>query len=268
MIIEPNVGDRLSSAERNLREGVDIVFGPVGWKKQKFQTWTTEWESLGLVWNTKSCTVEMTASKLLGAAEILEEIVDMESIPLKAVQSILGKLRHLSSCVPVAKAFVQRLQILVNKAVQKDEEWILNFKLCRLDVQFWIEHLREVDFSAWPLEAFGSSGTASAVWTCGVLNNGPMVYWNGKECSVLFEGKLNLTLECYIWLVWKATFRWMEEIRRLDTRVPLIMLLVPSVSWANAINKGNAVKQGAQDALSSLDIERPTWVVGKRIQAV
>ena len=262
VIIEPNVGDRLVLAEQNLREGVDIVFGPVGWKKQKFQTWTTEWESLGLLWNTKSCTVEMTSSKLLGAAEILEEIVNMESIPLKAVQSILGKLRHLSSCVPVAKAFVQRLQQLVNTAVREEEEWIFNFKLSRPDVQFWIKHLREVDFSAWPLEAFGTSGTAAAIWTCGVLNNGPMVYWNGKECSILFEGKSNLSLEGFIWLVWKATHRWMEEIRGLNTRVPLIMLLVPSVTWANAINKGNAVKQGAQDALralASLQLKNRIW---------
>ena len=262
VIIEPNLGDRLVLAEQRLREGVDIVFGSVGWKKEKFQTWTSKWESLGLIWNTKTCTVEMTKSKLLGAAEILEEIEFMESIPLKAVQSILGKLRHLSSCVPVAKAFVQRLQVLVNDAVRNEEDWIFNFKLCRQDIQFWIKHLKEVDFSAWPLEAFGTSGTASAVWTCGVLNHRPMVYWNGKECSLLFEGRPNVTLEGYIWLVWRATWKWMDMIRQMGIRVPLIILLVPSVAWAEAINKGNAVRLGAQEALralASLQMRQRIW---------
>ena len=261
-IIEPNVGTRLVEAEQRLRNAVKVVFGNVGWKKEKFQTWTTEWESLGLLWNTKTCTVEMTRSKLLGAAEILEEILDLDTIPLKAVQSILGKLRHLSSCVPVAKAFVQRLQFVVNEAVRANKEWIINFKICRLDCLFWIQHLKEVDFSAWPLEAFGTTGTASAVWTLGVINQRAMVYWNGKECSLLFGGKPMVTLESYIWLIWRATWVWMSEIRRLETRVPLIMLLVPSVAWANAINKGNAMKLGAQEALralASLQMKERIW---------
>ena len=61
------------------------------------------------------------------AADILEEIVDLKVIPLKAVQSKLGKLRHLSSCVPVAKAFVQRLQTMVNDAEIKHEKIISGF---------------------------------------------------------------------------------------------------------------------------------------------
>ena len=71
-----------------------------------------------------------------------------------------------------------------------------------------------------------------------------------------------LSLESYIWLAWRATMEWMGIIRRLETRVPLIILLVPSATWANAINKGNGMKLGAQEALralASLQMKERIW---------
>ena len=262
IIIEPNVEDRLLKAEQRLREGVDLVFGEVGWKHEKFQTWNTKWDSLGLSWNTKSCTVEMPLGKLSRAAEILEEIVDMVRIPLKAVQSILGKLRYLSSCVPVAKAFVQRLQTMVNDGVRENEDWISDFGSAKQDVHFWIEHLKKVDFSSWPLEAFGTTGTAAAVWTCGVLGNKPMISWNGKDGAIIFKEDTGLSLAAYLWLILRATEKWMSELEELHIRVPIVMLLVPSVTWAEAVNKGNATKLGAQEALralASFQMRRRMW---------
>ena len=79
-----------------------------------------------------------------------------------------------------------------------------------------------------------------------------MVFWSGRECSLVHEKWTHLTLSSYIWLLMSVTVRWMRNIKRLETRSPMIMLLVlRSVGSANA-KKGNAVRLGDQEVLRAL----------------
>ena len=149
-LIEPDIKDRLNRAEWDIRQSVETVMGPKGWKHEKFETWTTRWKSLGLIWNSQACTVEMPEAKLAKAATLLEKISGMDKVTVKELQSLLGKLRHLIICAPVSKPFVQRIQHLVNIARKEGREVVSDMGPCQADLKFWATNLRKIDFTAWP----------------------------------------------------------------------------------------------------------------------
>ena len=107
ILVEPDIDDRLLLAETRIRKSVKQVFGPSGWKEDKCDTWSTNWKALGLLWNSCSCTVEMPLAKLRKAATLIQSMLLLQCCTLRDLRSLLGQLRHLSTCVPAARSFVQ-----------------------------------------------------------------------------------------------------------------------------------------------------------------
>ena len=252
ILIEPDVGSRLEEAEWNIRTSVETVFGPKGWKRDKFESWTTRWKSLGLVWDTQTCTVEMPADKLAHAAALLREVASSTSARVKTMQSLLGRLRHVIVCVPAAKPFVQRIQRLVNTAVREGSETVNNIRPCRPDLLFWMDKLTTIDFTAWPLEFFGTTGTAAAIWTIGVLDGSACVHWNGRGITYAARKHIRPGLAESIWLILLAAIQWLPLIRDMNIRSPRIMVLLGRSDWADGFNKGNVWKMRGQEALRQL----------------
>lgn len=252
ILIEPDVGTRLAEAELNIRESVETVFGPKGWKNEKFETWTTRWKSLGLIWDTQTCTVEMPLEKLANAAALLQEVAASTTARVKTLQSLLGRLRHVIVCVPAAKPFVQRIQKLVNTAVWEGSEVVHNIGPCKPDLLFWQERLSTVNFTAWPLEFFGSTGTVAAIWTVGMLDGSPCVHWNGRGITYAVQEYLNPGLAECIWMILLSAIQWLPLIQGMNIRAPRIMVLLGRSDWADGFNKGNVWKMNGQEALRQL----------------
>ena len=254
VLIEPDIRDRLSRAEWQIRQSVETVMGPRGWKHEKFETWTTRWKSLGLIWNSQTCTVEMPETKLAKAAALLEKISGMDKVTVKELQSLLGKLRHLIIRAPVSKPFVQRIQHLVNGARKEEREVVTNMHTCHADLNFWAENLRRIDFTAWPLEFFGSTGTAADVWKVGVLDGSPCIHWNGRSLTLAFRQTIQPGLAESIWLLLRAAQHWLDLIMDMNIRAPRILVLLARADWRDGFNKGNVWKIGAQEAMRSLAV--------------
>ena len=254
VLIEPDTNDLLWQAEWNIRQSVETVFGRKGWKHEKFETWSTRWKSLGLIWDSQTCTVEMPESKLVKAAAMLDKISGMKEVKVKELQSLLGKLRHLIICAPVAKPFVQRIQHLVNKARKEERELVTDMASCQADLKFWAENLQRINFTAWPLEFFGSTGTAAAVWTVGVMDGSPCIHWNGRQLTLAFRRTIPPGLAESIWLLLRAAQHWLDLIMDMNIRSPRILILLARADWRDSFNKGNAWAMKAQEAMRRLAV--------------
>lgn len=254
VLIEPQVDDRLYRAEENARVAVESIFGKKGWKAEKFETWSTRWESLGLLWDSQTCTVEMPEGKLRKAADMLAIVAELEEAPVKLLQSLLGKLRHLIVCAPVSKPFVQRIQQLVNDARRNDCATVSDLKPCHKDIEFWRKNLCRINFTAWPLEFFGSVGTAAAVWTIGILDGSPCVYWNGRGLTLAMRRCVRPALAESIWTLLRAAEHWWPLVHKMGIRAPRILILLGRADWVEGFNKGNLYKMKGQEAMRQLAV--------------
>ena len=252
ILIEPDLGSRLHDAEWNIRHSVERVFGPRGWKADKFESWSTRWKSLGLIWDSQTCTVEMPGDKLAKAVALLHQVSASNTAQVKTLQSLLGRLRHVIICVPAAKAFVQRIQRLVTIAGHNNKDMVDDLQACRKDLAFWKLKLETVNFTAWPLEFFGSKGTAAAIWTVGVLEGAPFVHWNGRGITSASQKRISPGLSECIWMILLAATQWMDIIRSMNIRAPRIMVLLGRADWADGFNKGNVWRMGGQEAMRQL----------------
>ena len=246
ILVEPDIGDRILLAETRLRTSVEQVFGPAAWKESKFETWTTKWTALGLMWDSSSCTVEMPIAKLDKAAVLIQSMLLLGSTTLRDLRSLLGQLRHLSTCVPAACSFVQEVQLLVNTHVASSPEYVLQLQPgVRADLSFWQANLLNTNFTAWPMELFGTVGTNAATWTLCVLRGRACVYWHEAAVTWINDGRLPVSFSTTVRAISWAFRAWRHKIISLGIRAPRILLLVPRSSWAVAINGGqNAFSDG------------------------
>ena len=239
VLVEPDLDNRLYWAELNLRTKVEEVFGPTGWKEEKFETWSTSWKALGLLWDTTNCTVEMPIEKLERAANSIQLSLLQGSTTLGELRSLLGRLRHLSTCVPAARAFVQEIQHMVNIANDRPSEAVLNIsKEASTDLHFWQENIRSTNFTEWPMELFGTVCPDTAVWTIGIMNGNPMVYWHEAGITWIDTNNSEVGFTSTVQAICSAFGCWLSMISSLKIRAPRIRVLVARATWATAINGG------------------------------
>ena len=111
VLIEPNVGSRLTTAEKRIRQAFHLIFGTPGWNDKKFQTWNSNLHAVGLDWDLAAGTVSIPpekVSKAMGKTIAVRDLItNSQPISLKVWRSLVGSLRHVSSCIPAAKALFQ-----------------------------------------------------------------------------------------------------------------------------------------------------------------
>ena len=259
ILVEPDLDDRLLLAERRLRTSVEQVFGPAGWKESKFDTWSTKWKALGLLWDSSTCTVEMPQAKLDKAAMIIQSMLLLHATTLRDLRSLLGQLRHLSTCVPAARSFVQEIQHLVNLNVAgaPDSVLQLNSVVCS-DLEFWHTNILNTNFTAWPMELFGSVGSIAATWTICVMRGRACVFWHEAGVTWIDDGMSPICFSSSVRAINCAFRCWLLKIHTLGIRAPKILVLVPRATWAVAINGGsNQFSDGRQAMryLAALQLE-------------
>ncbi len=110
--IEPDVGTRLPEAALALRAAMTEVLGPSACNDDKFTSWGRTGKSLGLLWDLDKLQLSMPDSKISKARLRLSTVLAQNKVTRSALNRLLGSLRHVITCIPTARAFIQRLSSL------------------------------------------------------------------------------------------------------------------------------------------------------------
>ncbi|ETP38298.1 hypothetical protein F442_14065 [Phytophthora nicotianae P10297] len=107
MCVEILAGSRCHDANIALRRAMAAVLGPSAINDEKFTEWSQINKALGLVWNTSEGTVSIPLCKLQKAERrVYKQLEDGRSTKRDLI-SVLGAMRHVSTCFPPARAFYQ-----------------------------------------------------------------------------------------------------------------------------------------------------------------
>ena len=103
----------------------------------KTQPPNTRVKWLGIIINTADMTISIPENKIKQTLAEIERIRSKRSITIKTLQSILGRIHHISKCVTPARLFVGRLlttlreakgwYIRINKAMRLDFDWFTEY---------------------------------------------------------------------------------------------------------------------------------------------
>jgi len=113
--IEIDVGDRLDSATCALKLAMMATLGPHCVNEKKCTGWTQQFHALGLDWDLVHCTVSMPLEKVTKAYQRTVAVLEGTTITKLQLQQLIGSLRHVCTCNPSARAFLQRIQTACNR---------------------------------------------------------------------------------------------------------------------------------------------------------
>ena len=111
ILVERNTPGRLSAAETALRLAMTLTLGPTAIHPRKFaEKWEQSVHYLGLDWCLRSCSVSMPTAKIEKALGRVEALLASQTVSKQQLQKLVGSLRHVSTCIPAARPYYQRLQ--------------------------------------------------------------------------------------------------------------------------------------------------------------
>jgi len=111
ILIERDTPGRLSAAETALRLAMTLTLGPTAIHPRKFaEKWEQSVHYLGLDWCLRSCSVSMPTIKIEKALGRVEALLSSQTVTRQQLQKLVGSLRHVSTCIPAARPYYQRLQ--------------------------------------------------------------------------------------------------------------------------------------------------------------
>ncbi|ETP08010.1 hypothetical protein F441_15891, partial [Phytophthora nicotianae CJ01A1] len=90
ILIEPDRDSRLELAESTLRLSMMAVLGPDSINDAKFSGWSTQLQTLGLIWDTTDRTVSMPAAKIHKCLDRVVHMLTCEKVTKKHLQKLLG----------------------------------------------------------------------------------------------------------------------------------------------------------------------------------
>ena len=155
--IEPNIGTRLFDAESSLRAATELVFGPNCIQESKTTPWAKVFKSLGFEWNLHDGTVSIPAEKLGRVRDCLLEFSGKKSASISDFRSIVGKLRHVATVCPPAKALMHLLGLkLHSKHHINGRTHRPVTTAMRTELRWWADHLTPDTFYKLPVEWMGS----------------------------------------------------------------------------------------------------------------
>ncbi|ETL81092.1 hypothetical protein L917_18508 [Phytophthora nicotianae] len=177
VVIEVDIGDRLHCAEQRLRNAIKLVFGPDGWHEGKFTTWSRQIHAVAIDWNLVDLSVSIPQRKIHKMKCKVTEALELQYITKKNLSSLVGVLRHVTTFIPIAKPFMQRL-IRAQHAMERfgNPGTPMNDML-HGDLEWWKQLVFENEFAGVPMSMFDSTPPESDGWV--VIHN---------ESSFIVEG--------------------------------------------------------------------------------
>ncbi|RLN53164.1 hypothetical protein BBJ28_00021026 [Nothophytophthora sp. Chile5] len=152
--VEPDVGSRLDEAGLALRSAMVQVLGPDACNVDKFTEWFTRGQALGLCWDLHQATVSIPANKIAKAEGRLLAMLATRTTTRKALNELLGSLRHVCSCVRSATAFVQSIGDLSRST--SCSRRVINSEAAKDDVRWFLVVLRTARLNSIPLTRFAA----------------------------------------------------------------------------------------------------------------
>lgn len=147
VLIEPMQCVHLRNIEQRLRNSFVFIFGSKSWNDDKFHSWRSAMHAVGLDWDLAAGTVSMPPEKLLKAIVKVDEMIARFDVvfgdkpSLKQWRSLVGTLRHVSTCVPIASGFFQHLVSIEKDLIFKRE---IDSETILLDLK-WFKALLQTD---------------------------------------------------------------------------------------------------------------------------
>lgn len=143
---------------------------------------------LGILFNTITMTVEVTPDRLLEIKRLIDQWLNKESVTLKQIQSLLGKLNFVAACVKPSRIFVSRLLNWLRSIYHSSDFYHSIPDYVKKDLEWWHRFLplyngiSMMEFEQWsaPDAIFSSD---SCLCGCGG-------FWNGKYFHVEFPSEI------------------------------------------------------------------------------
>ncbi|KAG3198440.1 hypothetical protein PC128_g6029 [Phytophthora cactorum] len=104
--VTADVGSRCADIEWSLRHAMTSVMGLTAVNNHKFTSWSTRQKILGIIFDTKCGTVAMPDSKINKAQQLVPRAFHASSLSHSSFRSLLGSLRHVTTCVRPAQVFL------------------------------------------------------------------------------------------------------------------------------------------------------------------
>ena len=200
--IEPDLENRLFLAETSLRDSIFDVFGADSIQEEKTTSWATNFTSLGYSWDLPSGTVSIPAEKLLRVKNELLRFSTLTHATITEFRSLVGKLRHVSTCCKPAGALMQMLGggLSCHKVAGGRQKRKITSSM-RTELLWWSSFLTPARFHNLPVEWLGKrenkvcnwihcySETNVGVWLV-CQSEGTMRYtpWNTSRLVTLLQG--------------------------------------------------------------------------------
>ena len=163
--IEPNVGSRLVDAEASLRKTIHDVFGPGSIQEEKTSEWSAVFPSLGYFWNLQAGTVSIPEEKLLRVKSEIHRFSGLQSASITEFRSLVGKLRHISTCCKPAGSLMQLLGAgLSSHKVSSGKQQRTITNSMRTELTWWSTFLTPERFHNLPVEWLGKRNNKIDVW--------------------------------------------------------------------------------------------------------
>ncbi|KAF0718108.1 hypothetical protein AaE_010716 [Aphanomyces astaci] len=115
ILIEQDIGYRLSCANNALRLAMMATLGPTSLNLQKFTPWSSTLTALGLTWDLSTGTVSMPLEKIAKAQLRVQSLLSGKLSTRHDLEKTLGSLRHVCSCIRPARAFYQCLHLTLRR---------------------------------------------------------------------------------------------------------------------------------------------------------
>ncbi|KAE9309301.1 hypothetical protein PF008_g20738 [Phytophthora fragariae] len=109
--VATDLGTNCQDAEHSLRHAMTTILGPDAVNEDKLSEWGTRHQALGLIFDTVSGTISMPPAKVIKATACVAAAYGSSDLSRTEYRSLLGRLRHVATCIRPARPFLQRLRM-------------------------------------------------------------------------------------------------------------------------------------------------------------
>lgn len=109
--VAADLGTNCRDAEHSLRHAMTTILGPDAVNEDKFVEWGTRQQALGVIFDTVAGTISMLPAKIVKAIAWVAAAYRSSDLSRTEYCSLLGRLRHVATCIRPARPFLQRLRM-------------------------------------------------------------------------------------------------------------------------------------------------------------
>ena len=249
--IEPDIENRLQLAEESLRKTVTDVFGPGSIQEEKTSSWSSSFTSLGYCWDLPSGTVSIPADKLLRVKNELMRFSTLRKASVNEFRSLVGKLRHVTTCCKPAGALMALLGsgLSCHKVTSGKQQRIIT-ETMKKELSWWSTFLTPERFHNLPVEWLGKRENKISNWLHCYSELGVGVWLvNQKSGSMRFTPWKHSLLVTTLICLQASLDNHVPSTRMSHTRI-----IINECHIAKVVNQGSSPDQSIQDLLKSIGL--------------